>query len=1271
MNSKLFYVVMTIFLISAASIAQQKNKGLQKISVNSLPVGHQLYKQLKNEDKQNRPQNGNLKEFPKIADRAAERLYYEFDKTCNPNTRKIPEGIFEKEMIFSKSQKSLSYDETQSKSSKNLWRPRGPFNVGGRTRALAIDLKNENIILAGGVSGGMWRSENQGKTWRKVTRRFQHQNITAIAQDPRPNHRNIWYYGGGGERIGNSASAVGAPYLGVGIYKSSDGGRTWELLSSTFDNSIVENSPFDEVNRIVVDPTTGDVYVATNNGIHRSKNGGITFEEVLPSLNGNATEIAVTSQGRFYVSVDGNNNNDDSTNTSFQGILTSEDGENWTNISVLEDVYNEEDAFRAVFAINPSNENEIYVFSANLDSFTGVTPGLYRYRRDVPENRWTDLSDKLPPFITPVQGIDLQFSYNMVIAVHPTNPDLILVGGTNIYRTTDGFRTEIVPEQNNWIGGYSPLNNISLYPDQHPDQHAFVFFPSNPNRVLNANDGGVYITNDITANNSFEEPVDWISLNNGYLTTQPYAVSLNPQSTTQNEILAGFQDNSTWFTDKRGLRAPWTDQFSGDGTYNAIADNGRTRYVSAQRGVVARLDIDENGDQVSFARVDPSGTPGFSFVTPFILDPINDNVMYIPASRVIYRNSNTDEIPKNSLSQTRVNWRELTSTEVPSIREAESGRELNTITALDISRFPQPDVLYYGTGQGQLYRLDFASLPSSTPVDIFTGKGLPENANVSSIQVDPSDHQRVVVAFSNYETRSIFFTPNGGKKWIDISGNLEENRDGTGNGPSVRWVSFLGNKDGLLAATSSGVYRTRELSGKNTVWRLSSRRIGNAVVEQIRTRKDGFTIAGVHGNGVFSKKFKVKSQPENTLFVNEQIENIIGLPTETTDRIEVNIENVFKTTNNVPVETYVENLTVDKDFVNVRIARNRKKLIIDFKKFPLNIPEHEKEGIARIRLLGVSFGQRLAIEFAVTTSQTPIFFQLDPSRGVFTVNSLAAIVEEEDPVFGGMFELEPADDFIVPSGETWDLSRIQLFGNRFINVEDVEVGNKVRLRIYSDDNGQPGEVLHDLNEIELINDPETQIVVMDILVPETAPIKLTEGTYWFSMLSLDVGVFSNNFLVGQQIYRENETFDTNPAAYREGEVANFVIFADELGPWVPLGDIFFTDDSQSQLVFSFFGTVTDENNVKQFDNAISNSIVAYPNPVKKDVIFNMNQIESKNQIVSIKILDVSGKIIYESTNIENDFRWNAESVAPGVYFAKIKGISGGKSIDKTIKLIKN
>ena len=113
-----------------------------------------------------------------------------------------------------------------------IWNARGPGNVGGRTRALALDLDYENIILAGGVSGGLWRSTDTGCKLDSCNFSRTKPEYNSYSSRPKARITNIWYYSSG-ELFGNSASIVGGLYQGTGIYKSTDSGLSWARIEST------------------------------------------------------------------------------------------------------------------------------------------------------------------------------------------------------------------------------------------------------------------------------------------------------------------------------------------------------------------------------------------------------------------------------------------------------------------------------------------------------------------------------------------------------------------------------------------------------------------------------------------------------------------------------------------------------------------------------------------------------------------------------------------------------------------------------------------------------------------------------------------------------------------------------------------------------------------------------------------------------------------------------------------------------------------------------
>jgi hypothetical protein len=172
-----------------------------------------------------------------------ERILYEITRLMDPATGKIPAGIVKRELDFAR---HLPKDQDYLRNHSATWMNRGPYYVGGRTRAFAVDVDNENILLAGAVSGGMWRSTDQGKSWIKITPADQLLSVSCITQDKRIGKTNTWYYGTG-ESYGNSASASGAYFYGNGIWKSTDNGLTWNILPATSSGKVTEYDIWDAV----------------------------------------------------------------------------------------------------------------------------------------------------------------------------------------------------------------------------------------------------------------------------------------------------------------------------------------------------------------------------------------------------------------------------------------------------------------------------------------------------------------------------------------------------------------------------------------------------------------------------------------------------------------------------------------------------------------------------------------------------------------------------------------------------------------------------------------------------------------------------------------------------------------------------------------------------------------------------------------------------------------------------------------------------------------
>ncbi len=763
------------------------------------------------------------------------RYEYEFNMLKDPATGKIPRNIRQLELEYTKTLPSVEELKLQkdSRTVQSLaWNQVGPDNQGGRTRALAIDASNENIILAGGVSGGMWRTTDSGKTWIKTTGSEQLQSATCIAQDTRAGHTNTFYYGTG-EYRGNSASGHGAFYLGNGIYKSTDDGLTWKLLPSTTSNTPQTfEGDFDIVWNLATDPSDTSkavVYAAVYGGIERSTDGGTTWNPVLGDLqNGTFADVFVTKSGVVYATL----SSDAGSNGGIWKSTTGTKG-SFQNITPagFPSTYH-----RIVLNAAPSDEKQVYFLAETPGSGT-LGHSLWKYTVGA-ATPWSNRSAYIPAFGGKVGDFDSQGSYDLLIKVKPDDPNFVIIGGTNLYRSTDGFSSNI--SSLDWIGGYSRNNDVSQYSNQHADQHSLVFLPSNPKIVYSGTDGGISKTTDVTA-----YTVTWTKSDIGYITSQFYSVAMDESASGDNVLIGGMQDNGNQFVNSSKTPSNWFDWgFGGDGGVTAIANNKSYYYIETQNGGALRLNLNNTNNWV-WTLIKPKNASNFLFVTPYVLDPNNNSMMYMAAGDSVWRNSNLTAIPDYSQSPTSVNWLPMANTGIAG----------EAITALGISKNPG-NILYFGTVSGKIYRVNGANSGDPSPVNIWSGKGLPSSAYLNCIAVDPSDANKVMIVFSNYKVISLYYTSDGGSTWNDVAGNLEQHPDGTGAGPSCRWASIL-DGNGItyyFVATSAGLYSTTKLNGTSTTWaQEGSNTIGNIVCTMVRTRTtDGKVVVATHGNGIYS-----------------------------------------------------------------------------------------------------------------------------------------------------------------------------------------------------------------------------------------------------------------------------------------------------------------------------------------------------------------------------------------------------------------------------------
>ena len=761
----------------------------------------------------------------------------------DPRANAIPFDIRRRELAFAKRLPDRvqllrqSREQGAAEAAALVWTERGPNNVGGRTRVFAIDVANATTLLAGSVAGGMWKSTDDGASWTPRTAPGDLHGTTCIAQDRRAGKTSIWYVGTG-EIRGSTTNDTrwGSLYRGDGVFKSTDNGDSWALLPSTISGTPQISNDFDWVNDVATDPSNlvqDEVYAATWNGVYRSTDGGGSWIKALASDSG-YTDVAVTSTGVVYAHTRASGVN---------RISRSPDGITWTTIAPATFPSG---ATRIVIGLAPSNPNVVYWLNSGVNNTPNVAScQIWKYTYVSGDGSgaggtWVNRAANLP------SDINTQGGYDQILHVKPNNENFVIIGGQNLYRSTDGFASTA---NTTVIGGYS------FYPagNHHPDLHGGAYGVSNPNLYYSAGDGGLAKAADITI-----PSMVWATLNHGYNVTQFYSVSIAPENGS-NMIMAGAQDNGTQLGNAAGA-SDWIQAMGGDGTIVKVAPLADDRlYTQYQGGQIQR----QNRDGSNMFDMTPASGNNQLFVNPIVLDPNNSALLYYaggvsPSTSRIWRN---DTAPEGSNG---TGWVNLVATEVG----AGSGYA-RRISALGISTANNPNVLYYGTIDGLVFRADNANTATPTVTNI-TPPGLAGGQAwggfVRCIAVDPTNSSNALLVFGNYNFPSLWYTTNAGASWTDVEGNLAG-----ASGPSIRWAQlfYVGNQLEVFLGSSIGVLSTTALAGGSTVWaQEAASSIGNILIAYMDYRPSDRTLAvGTHARGVFTTVFPPPVSVEDGVLV--------------------------------------------------------------------------------------------------------------------------------------------------------------------------------------------------------------------------------------------------------------------------------------------------------------------------------------------------------------------------------------------------------------------
>ena len=772
------------------------------------------------------------------------RVEWDRQRLRDPQTDEIPQHARSNELRFVR---GLALNGIPAKpiatSTGNMrLRSIGPRNVGGRTRALAFDRTNRSVMLAGGAAGGIWRSIDSGQSWLRVSDLDDLQNITSIVQSDLPVDGSVWYASTGEllstttRRTSTNLRTLGS---GTGIYRSTDRGVTWRVLPGTEVTSEPNalGTPFSAVwklerPRSESGEPSGGVLAACYGGIYSIGPGAspaidqLIGDSTEPSLN---TDVVSTKNGISYLAT---SSSDRGRKPQGYGI--------WRYDARTKEMRNitpvgfPQSARRIVMAAAPSDERMLYVFvdtpkdwESKYRSFD-ATITLMKYVDDGGTGRWTHLTE----WLRGMSGFYTLAGYAMTIAVHPLDTNTVFIGGNNMLRTRSGF-TDI--REGDVIGGYIRYNEPGSL---HPDMHGVVFDPENPERMFVACDGGVYSLEKSRATSTPR----WTELNNGYVSTMAYAVSLDH---SDDFVVAGFQDNFNWASWDSDPATPWQKLPGGDGCGNAVMPDRKAVFISSQYSWLQAVLFDEATKKFTVADISPklrSQASNIAFITLVRLSPDN-SYLYMPLGARLVRLPNPEGSVDVLVDHTDL-WQELSG--VASALPPES-----VVSAIAFST-QSPETQYVGTSKGTVHRLMTSS--DRTVVTDVSDARFPRGAFVSSVDVDPRDDNHIIVSFSNYNVESIFVSTDAGATWTPFGLNLESDGVHAAWAPSVRAVRIVrvGDETAYLAATSVGLFSH---IGRSTdvEWRQEgATTLGNAIVEAIDYRaSDGRIALATQGAGIY------------------------------------------------------------------------------------------------------------------------------------------------------------------------------------------------------------------------------------------------------------------------------------------------------------------------------------------------------------------------------------------------------------------------------------
>jgi len=699
----------------------------------------------------------------------------------------------------------------------------GPSVAGGRVAAVVGVPGDRNVYYVGAAAGGVWKTIDGGDSWEAVFKDQTTSSIGAVALAP-SNPNVVWV--GTGE--GNPRNDV---VDGRGVFMSPDAGKSWQFMGL---------GDVGQITRIVIDPANPDVVFVgalghvwapnAERGVFRTADGGKSWQKVLfvNDTTGAADLVMVPGNPRVLFAgvwqfvrypwelVSGG---------AGSGIYRSKDGGlTWER---LKEGLPAGPLGRIALAVGPTNPSHLY-------ALIETTQGMLWDSKDLGDH-WTRVSD--------FHGLSARPFYFSLLHVSPADDRKLFFSSYLLLRSDDGGKTT------------TPIDR-----GVHVDHHALWIDPQNPDRMIQGNDGGAYVTENAAKS--------WRFLNNLPI-GQFYMVAADNNNPYM--LCGGLQDNNAWCGPSSGAGSggggggggggagglngsEWFTVTGGDGEYAVPAPSDSSiLYVDSQNGNITRVDL-KTGLTRSIrpylsgvTEMKPANLKyRFNWTSPIAVSSRDANTVYVGGNVVFKTTDGGDHWTAISPDLTRNDKSKQVTSGGPINYDISGAETYNTILTVTLAP-TDSNVIWVGTDDGLVHVSRDGGKTWSNVSGHFPGLAKDVEGRVYQIGVSPFDAGAAYVAIDRHELDDrrpyVYKTGDWGKTWVDIGKGLPQDVPArvVRENPNLRSFLVLGTDAALWYSRDGG-----------TSWKPLKAEFPTVPVYDVQfIKRQHDLVVATHGRGLF------------------------------------------------------------------------------------------------------------------------------------------------------------------------------------------------------------------------------------------------------------------------------------------------------------------------------------------------------------------------------------------------------------------------------------